>query len=510
MVAVLQETDRIYHPDTGEEIPPEDVDWRGTLKQNEFLAASEDEVLYGGAAGGGKTDALVIDAMGLQYEALKYPWYRAIIFRQTYDQLTEVIDRGRMYYDSVDEYDDYKENKHIFQFKSGAKIIMAYATHRKHLDNHQGKEYQYIGWEELTQWATKEFYDYLLTRCRASTRVSAIPTRVRATCNPGGPGHHWVKQYFNIPNNGAPTVFTETVDIDIPGVKPSTESFTRRFIPARLVDNPHLMHDRRYLARLSLLPDRLKKALLEGRWDLIEGQFFSHFDPKVHVIKAFTPPPEWPRWRAMDWGFRKPYAIGWFTMNPDGQIFMYRELYGYGGEPDVGSQETIGTVSTKIKKSEQLETKAGIEFRRNPADTNIWARAGTSAAEKEITGAKIFKQKGINWVKAIKGPGSRIAGWAVMHELMKDRKFFVMDNCTHWIRTVPDLQIDPDNPEDLLTDMEDHAADMTRYSLMSRHQKPDRKGRQKPTRHKPGTFNHLVEMDELERKRNRRRHPYLG
>jgi len=473
------------------------IAWKPTPKQFEFLSAGEDEVLLGGAAGPGKTDALVMDVVGVQHQAYDYPKYRGILFRRTFDDLTEIIDRSRLYYKQMFPSARYNESKHEWTWPSGAKIIFRYACHKKDVLSHWGKEYQYIGWDELTQQATEESYVFMLSRSR--TTHTTLPCLIRATCTPNGPGHSWVKRRFQIPNDGKATCFSELVTFE----DGHQEKIWRAFIPARLTDNPHLMHDRKYVMRLMQLGQRLRAALLEGRWDIIEGQFFDKFDPKKHIVPPFPIPVDWPHWRCLDWGYRKPYSVGWYTMNPEKEIYRYRELYGYGGAPNVGTRETAIQVARKIRKIENIEKSAGVEFRRNPADRSIWIQGGHGRGPDELSIGEIFASEKVKWIPASQGPRSRQSGWALLHSLLEDGKFFLFDGkCEHWLRTVPELQVSEDDVEDLDSDMEDHAADETRYSVVSRHKALIEEPQEE--RPKPGTFDHLVEITDKPKKR----HPY--
>ncbi len=154
--------------------------WRPTSKQEEFLAAPEDELLYGGAAGGGKTDALIIDALGLWQQAPNVPRYRALLLRRTFKQLKEVIDRTRTLYPSIVPGATYNEQDKEWRFPSGAKVIFGYLERDGDCDNYQGQEYQYIGFEELTQWASPYCFDYMRSRLRGTDLVKLM----RATCKP--------------------------------------------------------------------------------------------------------------------------------------------------------------------------------------------------------------------------------------------------------------------------------------------------------------------------------------
>lgn len=248
------------------------IGWEPTPKQAEYLAAPDDEVLYGGAAGGGKTDAIVIDALGLQHDTpcVAIPKYRAIIFRRTYPELKEVMDRAHQYYPQIIQGAKWNGQDHQWTFPSGARIEFSYMEQENDRFRYQGREFQFIGWEEVTQLPTPVPYKYMLSRLRTTDK--RLPLIVRATCNPGGVGDYWVREHFRIPDDGSPTRFCETITDPETGEKLVT---WRRFIPALLKDNPHLGFD--YKAKLLQLSEQEQKALLYGRWDLydVEGSIYA-------------------------------------------------------------------------------------------------------------------------------------------------------------------------------------------------------------------------------------------
>lgn len=237
---------------------PDQIVWQPTGKQSEFLSAPEDEVLYGGAAGGGKSDALVIDALGLSQGAVLWAGYRAIIFRRTFPELRELIDRTRAIYPVAVPGATFSESNREWTFPSGAKVEFGYLESEADRFRYQGRQFQYIGWDELTQWATDTGYKYLLSRLR--TVNPEIKCYVRSTCNPGGVGHEWVKKYWQITDAGEPSRIEREVDGKV---------MVRRFIPARLSDNPHLANSG-YRERLMTLSEAEQKALLLGRWDVVD------------------------------------------------------------------------------------------------------------------------------------------------------------------------------------------------------------------------------------------------
>ena len=437
--------------------------WEPTSKQTEFLSSSEDIVLYGGAAGGGKSDSLLVDALGLSQDAVAWSKYRAIIFRRTYPEISELLDRSREMYPKVFPGAKFSVSDKEWTFPSGAKVIFGYMERDEHRFKYQGQEYQYVGWDELTHWASPVCFNFMLSRTRSTN--PDIKCYTRGTTNPGGRGHAWVKSLFHIPNDGNGTCFIESIETSEGIVKRSV-----KFIPAKLADNPYLAKTD-YKDRLLMLPEKEKMKLLDGRWDVQEGQYFTDFDPSVHLVKPFTIPTHWAHWRALDWGYMRPYSVGWYAMNPDGVIYRYRELYGWGGEANAGTRQDAEEVKARIMQIEEKEIKSGIEFRNNPADPSIWTRAGTG---KSI--AEVFLPA-IRWSSPFMPKGTdgqnmkyRINGWHECVHRLKQKSFLLFDGENdHWIRTVPELLYDESRPEDVDTHMEDHSADEWRYSMVSRH-----------------------------------------
>lgn len=231
--------------------------WEPTAKQAEYLAAGEDEVLYGGAAGGGKTDALVIDAMGGQQGAVYNPIYRALLLRRTFAELKEVKDRAQAIYPVLVPGAVHVSSDNEWRFPSGARIEFGYLQSETDVMQYQSRQFQFLGWEELTQWPTSYAYEYMQSRLRAPERANLV-CYTRATTNPGGPGEKWVRARFRIDDIGTATCFY---------VEAEGRKFWRRFLPATLRDNPHITAE--YRQRLLLLPEADREALLNGRWGII-------------------------------------------------------------------------------------------------------------------------------------------------------------------------------------------------------------------------------------------------
>lgn len=247
----------------------DDVLWKPAPKQAMLLSAIDLEVLYGGAAGAGKSDCLLIDALGLQQNAIENRNYQAILFRRTFPDLRDLIDRSQDLYPAFGG--RYDKTSHIWTFPSGARVEFGHMQYDSDRFKYRGRAFQYIGWDELTLFPTDVPYRYMLSRLRS--KDPAITCYVRATTNPDGPGFRWVKEYFRIQTEGASTRFKvevtdpETQEVHVHG---------RRFISARLSDNPHLA-DSGYRQTLLLLSEEEQRALLMGRWETpnIKGAYYA-------------------------------------------------------------------------------------------------------------------------------------------------------------------------------------------------------------------------------------------
>lgn len=417
-----------------------------------------DELFYGGAAGGGKSDFLLGDF--LQDVGRYGAAWQGVIFRRTYPELEELVGRSREIYGPTGA--EWLEQKHIWKWPGGEILRMRYLERDADATRYQGHQYTWIGWDELTQWPSAYPYRYLRARLRSAKRVER--KRIRSAANPGGVGHHWVKAMFIDP---APGGYTPILD-------PET-GMRRMFIPARLKDNAVLLaHDPNYAGRLrGLGSPELVRAWLEGDWSVIQGAYFTEFRMDRHVIAPRALPAHWTRFRAIDWGTASPFAVLWCAVSdgelhdiPRGAIVVYREWYGSTGEPNVGLKMDAARVAQGV---------AG----RTPADETITYSVMDPACFKFDGGPTIAETFSHNGVTCRPADNARIAqrgaigGWdQVRARLVGDNDgrpmVLIFNTCRDLIRTLPALQHDQDRPEDVDTDGEDHAPDALRYGCMSR------------------------------------------
>ena len=307
-----------------------DVVWSPQPKQMAFLERPEYEALYGGAAGGGKSDALLAEAL----RQVHIPHYRAIILRKTFPQLSELIDRSREIYQPAFPAARYNGTAHCWTFPSGAKIYFGSMQREADRTQYQGKRYDFVGFDELTHFSWAE-YSYMMSRNRpggAGTRVY-----IRATTNPGGRGHGWVKDRFITAAKPLTPIVGEYTVVAPDGTAHKIKR-SRIFVPATVFDNQKLLtNDPTYIANLAMMPEAEKQALLYGSWDSFDGQVFrewrddpDHYDDQrfTHVIAPFKVPSWWPIYRGFDFGYSKPFSVGWYAVDGDGVIYRIAEYYG--------------------------------------------------------------------------------------------------------------------------------------------------------------------------------------
>jgi len=404
--------------------------------QTDFLAAGETDVLYGGAAGGGKSYAMLVDPLRFAHRGA----HRALILRRSMPELRELIDKSRELYPKAFPGCKYREVEKLWNFPSGAKVEFGFLERDADVYRYQGQAYSWIGFDEITHLPTEFSWNYLASRLR--TTDSEITPYMRCTANPGGSGAHWVKKRYIAP---APPNESYVGD----------DGITRKFIPARLNDNPYLAQDGRYEQMLKSLPPTQRKQLLEGNWEIAEGAAFTEFDRHLHVIEPFEIPLHWERVKGLDYGYASESACVWAAVDPsDGTLIVYRELYRKG---------LLATELAEMLTNMELSDPTSV---RGVLDTACWSRTGTTGP----TVAETLIQAGHKLRPADK---NRVAGKIQIHEHLKVQssgrpRMQILNTCPNLIRELQSIPLDKNNPEDVDTHASDHAYDALRYLIMSR------------------------------------------
>lgn len=429
-------------------------------KQALFLTDTHKYIGFGGARGGGKSWAVRVKAVLL---CLNYPGIKVMIIRRTYPELQEnhIIPLCEMLHchaeDRTQRVASYNDSKKHITFPNGSRILFRYCDNEKDAERFQGTEVDVLFVDEATH-QSEEKMDKLSACVRG---VNGYPKRIYYTCNPGGVGHAWVKRLF--------------VDRQYkPGENPDDYSFIRSLVR----DNLALMQaDPEYVRKLEALPPKLRKAWLDGDWDIYEGQFFEEFADRpehyidrqwTHVIEPFEIPDGWRIYRSFDWGYAKPFSCAWWAVDYDGVVYRILELYGCTDTPNEGVKWTPERVFAEIHRIETEHRWLRGKTIQGVADPAIWdAETGESIADVAARYRVYFD----------KGDHARLPGWMQVHYRLyfDDNGYpmmYVFKNCKAFIRTMPLLQYDEHRVEDLDTDGEDHVADEVRYFLMTRPIKP--------------------------------------
>ena len=330
-------------------------------RQQEFFRAEAANVAYGGARGGGKSWAMRRKLVML---AMRYPGLKLLLLRRTLPELraNHILPLQR----ELEGYAAWSSTERAFRFPNGSRLVMGYCDNDSDCAQYQGQEYEVIGFEEATNFEP-DWLTFIAT-CLRTTRTDFTP-RIYYTCNPGGPGHAYIKR-----------LFIDRAFLD--GESPQDYVF----IPAKVYDNQVLMQrDPGYLKRLEALPPAKRRAHLEGDWNVYEGQVFAEWrdDPAhyadgkwTHVIEPFDIPDTWRVYRSFDFGYAKPFSVGWWAVDFDGRLYRILELYGcVPGEPDTGVRWTPEQIFTQIRATETTHPYLrGRDIRGRPRDLGRIAR----------------------------------------------------------------------------------------------------------------------------------------
>lgn len=466
--------------------------------QTALIACPVFEVFYGGARGGGKTESSIGD--WLDHSSRYGEHAIGIFFRRKLVQLAEVIARTKQLFPKLGA--KYNEQQKTWTMANGARLKFAYLEKDSDAEEYQGHSYTRVYIEELTNFPSPG----PVNKLRATLRSGAgVPCGMRFTGNPGGPGHTWVKARYIDPAPQGYQVITEETEIELDGVK-SIVSLDRVFIPSKLGDNNLLMrNDPTYILRLRQSgSEALVRAWLEGDWSIVDGAFFDEWDELKHLLPVSFEAlikPTWLRFRAHDWGSAKPFSVGWYAVVeeptdfdgryiPQGALIKYREWYGAKG-PNVGLKMVAEDVADGIRQRER-----GERIRYGVADPAIYIRNGGPSIGEAMA------KRGVTWRAA---DNKRIPGWSQLRSrLVGDAgvpMLYFLETCEDTIRTLPVMQHDENNQEDIDTDGEDHAADELRYACMSRPWIPRAPAAIGLPR-KPGEWT-IAELLEAQRRRNR-------
>lgn len=426
--------------------------------QTAFLASSEREVLYGGAAGGGKSYAMLADP--LRY--ITHPQFSGLLLRHTTEELRELVWKSQELYPKIIPGIKWSERKFQWEVPGGGRLWMSYLDRDEDVLRYQGLSFSWIGFDELTQWATPFAWNYMRSRLRTS--ASDLPVYMRASTNPGNRGHSWVKKMFIDPSPPNESFWATDIDTGDVMTYPEGHSrqgqplFKRRFIPAKLSDNPFLTKSGDYETMLLSLPEHQRRQLLEGDWDVAEGAAFPEFKRSIHVVEPYSIPSDWTRFRACDYGYGSFTAVLWFAVAPDDSLVVYRELY-------------VTKVLAEDLADQILMLEAGERIRYGVLDSSCWHKrgdTGPSIAERMIV-------RGCKWRPSDRSAGSRIAGKNEIHRRLQidpytnHPRMTLFQNCTQLVADLPTLPIDKTNSEDIDTKVKnDHTYDALRYGVMSR------------------------------------------
>ena len=401
-----------------------------TKKQKNFIDAEETEVLFGGAAGGGKSYGQIVDALIF---ALKYPKSKQLILRRTFSELDKSLIRTALGFYPREIF-SFNSSSHTGIFINGSVLDFGYCATENDVYQYQSAEYDVIRFDELTHF-TEAQYIYLISRVRGA---NTFPKQIKSSTNPGGVGHSWVKERFVDPSP-ANTAFV------------GKDGIRRIFIPSLVDDNHFLMSgDPEYKKRLLALPEKERKALLYGDWNIFEGQYFEEFDAQVHICAPFEIPSDWRKYIAFDYGLDR-LAVYWIAVDSMRECYVYR---GY-----CESNLTISAAAEAIRSRTPTEE----EIYATLAPPDLWGRSQETGRSKAV----IFEENGLSLTKS---NNDREAGWLAIKELLKKdssghSRLHIFSTNRELIRCLPMLQRDVRKPTDCATDPHEitHAPDALRY-----------------------------------------------
>lgn len=484
------------------------VVWEPQPQQAKFITCPVDDVAFGGARGGGKSDAVIGDF--IDHEHTYGQDAIALAVRRNRVQLVELMERAKMVMTPLGY--EWKTKESMFVGPKGGRWRFAYLENDADADEYQGHSYTRIYPEEMGTFPSETPINKLQATLRSG---HGVPCQMKGTCNPGGPGHQWVKARYRLDTHPRGMhVFEDSFKNPFNGQLLTTR---RVFIPSKVSDNRFL--GSQYVANLFRVGNEsLVRAWLEGDWSVIAGAYFPEFSVDRHVIEPFEIPAHWARIRAGDWGSAKPFSIGWYAVSdgemarfPRGALIKYREWYGCAKDEN-----------GRFKPNEGLKMEAeavgkGIREREAKGECSDWVL--DPAGFQEDGGPSIAERMCVDWRpadnKRVQRAGA-MGGWDQLRARLvgtcsRDPEsnrvqwdsgqpmLYFFSTCEHTIRTLPALQHDEKKPEDVDSDAEDHAPDETRYACMSRPFVTDKPKQTKPKWSAQQTINEMI--SEHSRKR---------
>lgn len=455
------------------------------------------EVFFGGARGGGKSDGMLGDFASHADEYAEFAI--GLVVRRELAQLRELIERSKQIYRPLGA--EWHVSEKMWRFPNGARLTFAYLDSDDDADKYQGASFSRIYIEEMGGFPDPKPI-FKLMACIRSPNPN-VRCGFRATGNPGGVGHLWIKQRYIMPAPGGMKIIKSKM------VNPFTkEEFAqeRVFIPSKITDNRY-NNTPQYVARLQMVGNaRLVEAWLQGNWDIIEGAYFDEWDERRHVIPQFIIPAHWTRFTGMDWGSAKPFSVGWWAIVPDryepladhlpstfnpkyayknnlprGAMVCYREWYGCQIDENgnsmhnnVGLKLTVGQLAGGIaerERSEPVNDQGRPRMAYRVAGLDLFKEEGGPSLAERMADGPYYQF----WIKADNARVAKkgaIGGWDMVRNRLigedGEPMIYFFPNCVDSIRTLPALQHDKDNIEDVDSDNEDHAPDQIRYACMSR------------------------------------------
>lgn len=429
------------------------VIWEPQPVQLLQLQSKAFELLVGGARGGGKTDFLINDFLnGVEYGKD----YHGLLVRTTMDETGNLLERMEEIFPGLQAkfskntwtFPDYKVLRETGDWIAGSTLLISSIYRDRDVKKFRGRQFQWIAWDDGGDRPNPAPWFFLMTCCRSA---ASVPCYMRMSVNPGGEGHAWLKARF--------------IDGKEPGkvYRDPETGLTQQFIPSTLEDNPKLIdNDPEYPNRLKNLPSHLYKAHRWGSWDVYVGQAFDEWDINKHVCKPFTINPDWLRFCTLDWGYVKPFSVGWWAVTPEGRLIRYREWYG--NDPKKWNTGLRMKAEDVARKTFEMSAGEGVE--KIIVDSAIFSNIDGG----KTTGEKFEDVWGRGNV--IKSKKDRAGATQQMHDMLKSEledgrpMIISFSTCYNYIRCIPQMIVDDKDPEKVMH-VEDHLWDEVHYCLTS-------------------------------------------